>query len=141
MPRSTHRSTLACPAGVGMRFVECHAVDVDLLAGERGGTGQPDRYVVMRRMSAVPAQLVQIGFLALAVVRPIAVHLPATILPQRVAEVKPGRKAGPRDALPGIDRRTDARGLRGVDGAPYASIHTFHKRAAGNWSTPRTCFL
>src|SRR2546426_953418 len=43
----------------------------------------------MRRTSTVPAQLVQ--SFALAGVRPIAVHLLATILPERVADGKPAR--------------------------------------------------
>jgi hypothetical protein len=48
---------------------------VDLKAGEVRG------YVVIRRTSAVPAQLVQtVGVLVLARVRPIAVHLPPTIV-------------------------------------------------------------
>jgi hypothetical protein len=54
-------------------------------AGAVNGTG----YVVMRRTSAVPAQLVQVSGFALAVVRPIARHLPATMVPERVADGKP----------------------------------------------------
>jgi hypothetical protein len=108
---------LACPAGVGMRCPhDWHSwratrwTWISLPVSEAGPVSRTG-YVVMRRTSAVPAQLVQVGFLALAVVRPIAVHLLAKILPERVADVKPWdarRASGAPYTGPTLDRNARA---------------------------------
>jgi hypothetical protein len=72
-----------------LALVERHAVDVNLLAGERGGTGQPDR---VRRDASDERGPGAVGTgrrLRLGGRAAHRVHLPATILPQRVADGKP----------------------------------------------------